>query len=589
MAVIEIAKIQVRRGQENQTGIPQLAGGEFAWAEDTENLYIGLKREDGGARDANIRVLTENDVRLFTNFVRETTTSTQAPYTWNLDDAPTITANSYDTRYVRSLQNKLDDFVSLADFGIIASTSTQGMDWQFKLQMAIDHLFLDKNVDIIYNGGSYIGTNETWDGIGSKVYNKKLYFPSGLYQIGGTIFIPKGTVIVGEGIDKTIIESTTTGTGIFQTVDYFGRRGESTTESNLALGKFDASTSSQTITMGAGSPSNIHIEGMTLRYSTSTVVNASHLSLISLDCVDGGVVRNVKFQGVTENQIAQGSKPGQGCTGIDLRGYSTGTTDNIVIDHCQFTGLYYDVRSNYDTSHVVIKNNIFKYSTYGVALSTTTNLLSLSGPRYFRIENNKFESIENQGIFVGSNVNGAPTNHISQGNAFTLVGLLGQNNERYNVGTSIIKFVTAGNSSINDYFERQTVHNNNFDGQFKYFPLIEGRATIDLNSVSTATLLANTSTTIMRLPITGNAQYLNIKYQAVGTNVNKAGNLEIYIRPGTNPSNVQIFDSFNTSISDGGLYWGIKVDDGLSNYQLFGVNPLLSTTVQLELQTKLML
>ena len=52
MAVIEISKIQVRRGQENQTGVPPLDGGEFAWAADTENLYIGLRRDDGGARDA---------------------------------------------------------------------------------------------------------------------------------------------------------------------------------------------------------------------------------------------------------------------------------------------------------------------------------------------------------------------------------------------------------------------------------------------------------------------------------------------------------------------------------------------------------
>ena len=42
MAVIEIAKIQVRRGQENQTGIPVLDSGEFGWASDTEHLYIGL-------------------------------------------------------------------------------------------------------------------------------------------------------------------------------------------------------------------------------------------------------------------------------------------------------------------------------------------------------------------------------------------------------------------------------------------------------------------------------------------------------------------------------------------------------------------
>ena len=63
MSIIEVARIQVRRGQENQTGVPQLAGGEFAWAADTEKLYIGLRREDGGSRDANVEILTENSAR----------------------------------------------------------------------------------------------------------------------------------------------------------------------------------------------------------------------------------------------------------------------------------------------------------------------------------------------------------------------------------------------------------------------------------------------------------------------------------------------------------------------------------------------
>ena len=49
MAVIEIARIQVRRGQENITGIPVLSPGEFGWAEDTEHLYIGKSVKIGRA------------------------------------------------------------------------------------------------------------------------------------------------------------------------------------------------------------------------------------------------------------------------------------------------------------------------------------------------------------------------------------------------------------------------------------------------------------------------------------------------------------------------------------------------------------
>jgi hypothetical protein len=64
MAVIEIAKILVRRGQELQTGIPQLDPGEFGWAEDTEHLYIGKRISEGAVDNQNTRILTENDLTI---------------------------------------------------------------------------------------------------------------------------------------------------------------------------------------------------------------------------------------------------------------------------------------------------------------------------------------------------------------------------------------------------------------------------------------------------------------------------------------------------------------------------------------------
>jgi len=574
MAVIEIARIQVRRGQEQQTGIPQLAGGEFAWAEDTENLYIGLKREDGGARDANIRVLTENDARLFSSFISDGGINTGTQYVWNIDNARTITSSTFsvslptgDNKITRTLQNKLDDFVSAADFGIISSTVTDAIDCTTAIQTAIDHLFL--NLDV-YNGTTY-------DTDSSLKYNKKLLFPAGIYRVGGTIFIPKGTVIVGEGIDKTIIENITTGSGVFQTVDYDKRR------TDPSLGKFDANTSSgATIITGPGQPSNIHIEGMTIRYSTSTNLT-QHLSLLSLDCVDNATVRQVKFQG-HHSVITQANA---GYTGIDIRGYSEITSENIIIDDCEFTGLYYDVRSNYDTNHIVIQNNSFKYSKFGVAFSTSTNLLSTTGPKYARLINNKFEEIENQGFYVGKNTTGEATNHVSENNSYIRVGNYGYN-ETANTGTSVIKFETKGNASVNDYFDRQRWQDQHFGGNYNYYPLIDGRATIDLNSTNTATLTASSSTTIMRLPITGYSQYLNIKYNCSGSTIQKSGNLHVYIRPGTTPSDVKLVDEYNASGSDGGLYWGVTVEPTYTYFELKGVNPS-TTNVQLEIQTRLML
>jgi len=588
MAVIEIAKIQVRRGQENQTGIPQLASGEFAWATDNENLYIGLKREDGGARDANIRVLTENDVRLFTSFVSSGMLNTTTNYIWNVDNAETITSSTYaigiaptgNDRVIRSVQDKLDDFVSVADFGVVTSTATEAIDCSIALQTAIDHLFLDMDV---YNTATQYDTER------SLRYNKKLYFPAGVYRIGQTLKIPRDTVIIGEGIDKTIIEDVTVGSGIFKTVDWYGRRSEHS-QNNYDHGEFDAAnTNSSTLSItGPGQPKNIHIEGMTLRYTTSSVVNPN-LALISLDCVDNAVIREVKFQGTYTSLLNPAVGPGY--TGIDIRGYNACTSENILIDNCQFEGLYYDVKSNYDTNHIVIQNNSFKYSTYGIAFNTATNVVATSGPTYARIVNNKFQNIYNQGIYVGPNQNGAPTNHVSENNSFIRVGDRGVTEGSNSVGTSVIKFETRGNSSVNDYFGRERFHNQNFGSTYTYYPLIDGRTTIDLNSVSTATLAAFTSTTIMRLPITGNAQFLSLKYNCTSydTTINKMGTLQVYIRPGATPSDVQLFDEYNMTGNDGGLYWGIAVEPTYKYYELIGINPTLISAVQVELQTKLML
>ena len=63
MAILEIARIQVRRGQENITGVPQLDSGEFGWALDTQQLYIGNGLlAEGAPSEGNTRIMTEHDL-----------------------------------------------------------------------------------------------------------------------------------------------------------------------------------------------------------------------------------------------------------------------------------------------------------------------------------------------------------------------------------------------------------------------------------------------------------------------------------------------------------------------------------------------
>lgn len=79
MAVLSLSKIQIRRGRKNsETGLPQLASGELAWAIDTRELFIGNGAvSEGAPAVGNTRVLTEYDVlnNQFTyNYINSNTT-----------------------------------------------------------------------------------------------------------------------------------------------------------------------------------------------------------------------------------------------------------------------------------------------------------------------------------------------------------------------------------------------------------------------------------------------------------------------------------------------------------------------------------
>ena len=67
MAVVQISKIQIRRGQKNQgSGLPQLSSGELGWAIDSQELYVGNGAvSEGAPRVGNTKILTEHD-NLFT-------------------------------------------------------------------------------------------------------------------------------------------------------------------------------------------------------------------------------------------------------------------------------------------------------------------------------------------------------------------------------------------------------------------------------------------------------------------------------------------------------------------------------------------
>ncbi len=171
MAVVQISKIQIRRGKKNSvTGVPQLSSGELAWAVDTQELYIGNGSvAEGAPAVGNSKILTEHDNLL--DFLET--------YRYG--------APAFPSSVPRTIQSKLDDHVSILDFGP-PSMRNGVIDCTQYFQTALSSLF----------GG---------EGIGQR---RRLYIPIGQYKILGSIYIPSNAVIVGENSRESVIVLGTT-------------------------------------------------------------------------------------------------------------------------------------------------------------------------------------------------------------------------------------------------------------------------------------------------------------------------------------------------------------------------------------------
>lgn len=515
MAVIEIAKIQIRRGQENQTGMPQLDSGEFGWAEDTEHLYIGKRIVDGAVDDENTRILTENDLSNFFSLISPgSAVASTSTYRYR-DNVPT---NSIPGRVYTSIGTKLDDIVSLTDFGVVPSFTAT--DITLELTAAASSLWAN----------NIIGEDAL----------RQLRLPAGAYFLADTIELPPNTSIVGEGQGLTTLILTNSDVPLFKTVDSQGKFYE------------DGMANDRSI-----QPRNIHLEGMTLKYNTATYTAQP---LLALDNVNYATIKHVDFGSMTDTTLfvmsiaspATGSGPntlvintlefpewididptlgiyfvtgstgynqlyaqitgvsidgdlytftttstfgdmdfaanesetfsalrffGWG-TGIKVRGqYGTYSSDdlamtrNIYVTDCNFANLSTCIDASGTTSRLVARNNVFRDSIKGVRLYYASGANIATGPTNAHITENRFEGIAQEGLYVGANPidvlngypKGYPGDHISSYNHYVDVGNgLVINDSYYSTATMypIVTFDSIGNRTDNDYFSRRKTANN---------------------------------------------------------------------------------------------------------------------------------
>jgi hypothetical protein len=541
MAVVQISKIQVRRGLSNQTGIPQLSGGEFAWAIDAQELYIGNGAvSEGAPYVGNTQILTINDA---SNIFKLANTYTFEGNT----GATVITGVDANNPIQRTLQSKLDDTITLTDFGAIGS----GTDNDTKaMQRTLDQIYLnsaDKSL---------------------KKSKRKVIFPAGEFLITGTIFVPPYATIEGAGKDKTVIIQSTAGLPIFQTCDL------TSTPTNKVV--FPAI---QSIT----APTQVSIKGLTVKFA-SNALETSEEGLINLDCATDAVIEDVKFLGRTTTAAGAGSWSSS-IKGIKIRGQGATTSNRVKIENCNFENLSAGVYSNWDITNVRINNSTFITMGKGVSLAETLTVGDVSqrhGPVDVKITNSRFDTTWQPALYVGSNTNNVSSLVISENNTYINCGNRGSVNDDDDQSTEVITFWSDGNKSQNDYFSRD---DRNSEGTpSPMIPSIKGHV-YQPSVTNFATLSAsNTPVTIMTLAKSEYSEQVNINYVADQGLVLRTGVVQVLVGATT----ATICDSFQfTGVADLGLrdiQFSASIDEVSNALSVTVLNPTGSVVTKLSYQ-----
>jgi hypothetical protein len=473
MAVVQISKIQVRRGKKNQGGgLPQLASGEIAWAIDTQELYIGNGAvSEGAPYVGNTKILTEHDniLELLTVY----------QYKYDAD----INQSSINSTVKRSLQSRLDDgVVNAASFGIKNDTPNENQ--AVSIQAAVDALFASTNAND----------------------RTVLEFNPGVYLITSTITLPSNVKIKGSGKDTTVFKFTSSGSA-------FVTSGNS---ANISLADFTITT--------------------TANNSTALTISGSNDSIFS----------NLKIMSDDGTPIAEGLPllAEQNRVGIKLQGNNS--VNSNYYRGLDFKKLSVAVLADSDASFNTFEDCSLEYLDLGFSFGLT----SVNGANYNSVINSSFDFISKQGIVVhkGSNNTSRGNKFINVGNEFGIVNK-----------TSVIKFVTSGNTSVQDSFERSNLLRTTYTDP--YIPEVEG-SLFKTDLLSDTVDLAFTSNVFpaFRLPL-NETTYYEIKYVIESSS---------YIRTGT------MSIAIDRRVNDADLTKGVRLVD---DYDFVGDNLVADTVV----------
>jgi hypothetical protein len=503
VAVVQISRIQHRRGQKNTgTGLPQLASGELGWAIDTRELYIGNGSvAEGAPAVGNTKIITEYDNILdFAN-----------TYSYRINQDFIQTGEDNVTPVSRTLQQRLDDFVSVRSFGAVGDGETD--DTQ-AIQRAIDQLFVNP-------------ANKN-----SPSSRYKLRFDPGTYLVNSTLYIPPYASLIGAGKQKTVIKSSSN-EAILRTVNGLSDIGSPGNDSETTLDNLTE---------------YINLEGISFISTTAAK------GIILQNCKNS-IFRNLEIKGTWETADADIEE------NVAIQMNSLGaevSSDNNLFESCSVSYFSYAARSNWDVKYNSFIDCDFSNLHIGFAFGDDIAIGSpgkTSGPRRNTIFNCNFSNINRNAILIEQG-----EYNISQSNIFRDVG--NDQGPEKDAIVPAIRFAVLTNQSKQDYFSRtkELIAGGGLAGK-PYIAEISGPGFYSLAEDNSITFGSFQNQRLFRLPGVTN-QYYEITYTILSPNYFRSGTLSIIVDGYNN--DVQLADDFQ-HIGDEAYMCDIKFSGALKD------------------------
>jgi hypothetical protein len=388
LAIVQISRITQRKGlQEN---LPQLAGAELGWSTDERRLFIGNGTLDEGAPIiGNTELLTEfSDILVL---AQDYTYSGQAATGYTVQTGP-----SPGTPIQSSLQNWMDQFASVKDFGAVGNG------------VADDTAAINRALYQIY-------CREI-----NPAIRRSIFFPAGIYRVTDKIIIPTYATLCGEGATNSVIQM-----DAVTSAQYVVVTGDSLQQTGADIGL-----------NGAAAPTSITV--MDMGFKSLAVID-----IALVDKTTNTLFTRCEFKGPLTTAELVTDADNVAC--VKFESTASLETQQIEFNNCRFTGTTWAVNTDQQVRGIGFGGSHFQTLYQGI-LTATNPTVGENNPRGIVITNCDFDIIYAEAIVYNTERNGSYSNTFGDvGNHF------GGTTQPY---TAVINFAESNNISVGDLFDR---------------------------------------------------------------------------------------------------------------------------------------